>query len=230
MRELILTYGLTYSQNELIQNTFDCVEIRDVTGCYTDLIAIPTTAIIVDPNLLTEQELEAFYDVFRYDDDTCVVFTTEPKNVTRSLCVIEHDPTELTDTLEVIKHRFELPNQYACAKRRLEGVLFNISTLLNGDRDLPLESKISRINNGSNIYEMITTLLENRDCLKIRARYPYMVELESVLLSMMLAHGSIDENYLLNNESNVFQDNEWILSLSKVIKEHYIKTLELNMN
>lgn len=228
MEKLIITYGLTSQQNMILNCEFPNNEIRDVTECFTDLIAVPAIAIVINPYKLSEYETSVFNELFKYDYDTCIIFTNKPIGINQVLYVREEDHIGLTDTVKAIKETLDLPRQYACAVKRLSNVITDIRNVLNGDDDLPMSSKIVNIDSGCFVYEVITLLLKHKKTLKLRERYPYRVELNSILMSMMLAHGYIRIEDLDESEDISFYDNEWIASLSENIRNHYRKTVNLN--
>ena len=49
-KTLIMTYGLSETQMEILRREFPSEYIKDVTDCFTDLIAIPTAAVVVNPD------------------------------------------------------------------------------------------------------------------------------------------------------------------------------------
>ena len=45
------------------------------TDCFSDILAIPATMIVLDPEQLSLQEMKQMNEVFKYDSDTIIVFT-----------------------------------------------------------------------------------------------------------------------------------------------------------
>ena len=59
-KTLIMTYGLSETQMEILRREFPSEYIKDVTDCFTDLIAIPAAAVVVNPDTLADDEKSAY--------------------------------------------------------------------------------------------------------------------------------------------------------------------------
>ena len=64
MENKILIYRLSERQNEILVEAFPNEKVMDVTDCFTDLIAIPAVAVVLNPDALTDAETVSFNEVF----------------------------------------------------------------------------------------------------------------------------------------------------------------------
>lgn len=74
-KKKILMYKPTLQQQVtmLIQYSDKCDV--EATDCFTDLLAIPAVMIVLDPEQLSVDEMKQMNDVFKYDNETIIVFT-----------------------------------------------------------------------------------------------------------------------------------------------------------
>lgn len=82
-KQRILTFGLTEEQNGLVQK---CVPTRDYevfdTDCPTDLIAIPSPALIIHAAKMDDENIEMIFDFYSEVNgctDETVIWLGEPK-------------------------------------------------------------------------------------------------------------------------------------------------------
>jgi len=232
MENLIMTYGLSEDQyNILIEALPECT-VSDVDGAFTDLIAVPAIAVVINMERMSAYEIRSFTDVFQHDLDTsisCIGESAEvPENELAFFHINDVDPDTLQETIASIKERIQLPAELDAAKARMRSVIERVSKNLNSCSDDSLRTQIGHINNTCDAYERISTILENKEELKLRARYPYRVSMDSVIFAMMIAHGLMEESVLEDAESPIVPERTWILSLSKEIREHFYKDVKLN--
>ena len=158
---LIMTYGLSNKQNEVLKKEFD--NVKDVTDNFYNLIEIPAAAVAIDWDKLSDDEIKAFTKEFRKDVrefNTCISLLYNYHG--DDICVLHFHETEcdtLKDTIDVIKKRLSVPERFNNAKKRLENTIEDIKkTIEDPSKNLSFESQILMINNGCRAYEYLTKL------------------------------------------------------------------------
>ena len=104
-KTLIMTYGLSETQMEILRREFPSEYIKDVTDCFTDLIAIPAAAVVVNPDTLADDEKSAFNEVFEHDFNTCISVLGSWDDM-QFVHVAEDDYVNMEETISAIKDRF----------------------------------------------------------------------------------------------------------------------------
>jgi len=92
--ELVLIYGVDEKNYKLLNYLFcDCYDVLDVTNAFSDLLALKASAIIINPNMLKQNELEFLDEIYSENNDTTLmVFTKEiDENVNFKYHVIDLD-------------------------------------------------------------------------------------------------------------------------------------------
>lgn len=218
---LIMTYGLSEKQKEILCSEFSSEYIHDVTDCFSDLISIPAATVVVNPDMMNDNDKIAFNEVFKHDYDTCISILGPMENMD-FLHVVEDDYEAMTETIGAVKRRLAIPAEFESAKLRMENVMAGITSVMEIDPDDSFNSHIGHINNTCTPYEELTRIMENIPNLKPQEKIPYRFELNSVLLAVMVAYGIVsleDIDYV--DGPKIGYEREWIESLSSDIKKHY---------
>ena len=63
---LILTYGLTNKQMDILRKEFD--NVKDVSDNFLDLIATPAAALVIDFNKLNDDQVKEIAEAYEIDD------------------------------------------------------------------------------------------------------------------------------------------------------------------
>ncbi len=120
-----------------------------------------------------------------------------------------------------------LDERYIHTQRKMKQVLEKSSEIIRYyDKGGTIQGQISCINRGCRIYDTINTIMDEMPKQKVQNRMLYFHEIDSILLALSLAFGLTSEEEILNdtfcstNES-LYDNNEWIFSLSKIFKEHW---------
>ena len=232
MNNLIMTYGLSADQNSILKDALTECVISNVDDAFTDILAVPAVAVIINMEKISLRDIRSIEAVFRHDFDT-VVSCVGTSNIVFDdelafLHIKEDQPERMETTIVAIKERMQLPDQLEAAKKRMHVVIERITKNINCDPDASLRTQIAHIDNTCAAYERISTILENKEELKLRARYPYRVSMDSVIFAMMIAHDLMEESVLEDEELPIAPEKEWIVSLAKDIREHFYKDVKLN--
>lgn len=74
-KKKILIYRPTLKQQvDLLRLYSDKCDVEG-TDCFTDLLAVPAAMIVLDPEQLSVEEIKQMNEVFKYDNETIIVFT-----------------------------------------------------------------------------------------------------------------------------------------------------------
>ena len=74
-KKKILIYRPTLKQQvDLLRLYSDKCDVEG-TDCFTDLLAVPAAMIVLDPGQLSVEEIKQMNEVFKYDNETIIVFT-----------------------------------------------------------------------------------------------------------------------------------------------------------
>lgn len=227
-KTLIMTYGLSETQMEILRREFPSEYIKDVTDCFTDLIAIPAAVVVVNPDTLADDEKSAFNEVFEHDFNTCISVLGSWDDM-QFVHVAEDDYVNMEETISAIKDRFSIPDEFAKVSQKKENVIARINAAFENDPDASYLSQIGHINSTSIPYDNLTKILEHLPELKAKEKVPYRIELNSILQAVMLAHGivSIDDIEFVS-EPDIGYEREWITSLADSISKHYENTVMKN--
>ncbi len=76
-KKKILMYDLTCEQETALAESYGATYEVVKTDCFTDILAIPATMVVVNPEKLTRHDLSQMNEVFKYDFDTLIVLTKE---------------------------------------------------------------------------------------------------------------------------------------------------------
>ncbi len=218
----------------------DKYDVVDVTECFTDLIAIPAEAVVVCPSKLSSDSIKTFNEVFGKDYDTWVIFTEKPDLNIGVMYTLECEPEIMSDTIETLQGRYELPEQIKKAYNYKKGILNEIEKIFEPDRNLSMTDKVALIYKCCKPYIYLNRIVEHIPDLKLREKVPYRYELDHILLAVMLAHDLVEKDYLFanlhmdgkikdNKEASspfISYDAKWICSLSDLIRDHYRKALQ----
>ena len=74
-KKKILIYRPSLQQQVLLLKRYSDKCDVEGTDCFSDILAIPATMIVLDPEQLSLQEMKQMNEVFKYDSDTVIVFT-----------------------------------------------------------------------------------------------------------------------------------------------------------
>lgn len=227
-KTLIMTYGLSETQMEILRREFPSDYIKDVTDCFTDLIAIPAASVVVNPDALSDNEKSAFNEVFEHDFNTCISVLGSWDDM-QFVHVTEDDYVNMEETISAIKDRFSIPDEFAKVSQKKENVIARLNAAFENDPDASYLSQIGHINSTSIPYDNLTKILEHLPELKSKEKVPYRIELNSILQAVLIAHGilSIDDIDFVS-EPNIGYEREWIASLADSISKHYENTVMKN--
>lgn len=92
--ELVLIYGVDEKNYKLLNYLFcNSYDVLDVTNAFSDLLALRASAIIINPDMLKQNELDFLDEIYSENNDTTlIVFTKEiDKNVNFKYHVIDLD-------------------------------------------------------------------------------------------------------------------------------------------
>lgn len=92
--ELVLIYGVDEKNYKLLNYLFcNSYDVLDVTNAFSDLLALRASAIVINPDMLKQNELEFLDEIYSENNDTTlIVFTKEiDKNVNFKYHVIDLD-------------------------------------------------------------------------------------------------------------------------------------------
>lgn len=227
-KTLIMTYGLSETQMEILSREFPSEYIKDVTDCFADLIAIPAAAVVVNPDALADNEKSAFNEVFEHDFDTCISVLGSWEDM-QFLHVAEDDYVNMKETIGAIKDRYSIPDEFAKVSQKKDDVVARINAVFENDPEASFLSQIGHIKSTSIPYDNLTKIVEHLTELKTKEKVPYRIELNSILQAVMIAHGilSIDDiNFV--SEPDIGYEREWIASLADSISKHYENTVMKN--
>ncbi len=74
-KKKILIYRPSLQQQVLLLKRYSDKYDVEGTDCFSDILAIPATMIVLDPEQLSLQEMKQMNDIFKYDYETIIVFT-----------------------------------------------------------------------------------------------------------------------------------------------------------
>ncbi len=85
-KEKVIIYGLSGEEKKTVENEYKEYRILDASGCFTDVLAIPAYAVIIDPRKLSDEEFGFMNEAFEYEKDIC-----KPGECTRILFTADID-------------------------------------------------------------------------------------------------------------------------------------------
>lgn len=233
---LIMTYGLSNKQNEVLKKEFD--NVKDVTDNFYNLIEIPAAAVVIDWDKLSDDEIKAFTKEFRKDVrefNTCISLLYNYHG--DDICVLHFHETEcdtLKDTIDVIKKRLSIPERFNNAKNRMENTIDDIKKAIEEPtKNLGFEDQIKLLNSQRQPYEQLTKIIVNLPKLYSLEKVPYRIELNCVLNATMIAFGiikieDIDFEKYFSLHCDDVSPKDHVASLAKMIKSHYEQNLKKN--
>ncbi len=224
---LILTYGLSNKQMEILKNEFD--NVMDVSDNFLELIESPAAGVVVNWDKLNDDEVKVFQEACRQE---------KIEYNTLVLTLNDHDEDNndtLSDIINEIKERLSLPEQFKDAKCRMETALSDIRKAIEDPTKniIHFESQVLMINNGCRPYEYLTTIMNHLSELRSLEKVPYRIELNCVLNATMIALGllrieDIDVHQGLSLYGEYDLALNYIADLAEMIKSHYEYNLKKN--
>ncbi|MGN0701895.1 MAG: hypothetical protein ACI4KL_01805 [Lentihominibacter sp.] len=88
----ILAFGLTLDQLMKLKKHFPGCNVIDTTECFEDLIAVQAVAAVINPAALNPNQYAVISEVFRDEDEMCIVFTDEVENYPEYSFYFEDSP------------------------------------------------------------------------------------------------------------------------------------------
>ena len=73
-KKKILIYKPTLQQQVMLLKRYSDKYDVEGTDSFSDILAIPAVMIVLDPELLSLQEMKQMNEIFKYDSDTVIVF------------------------------------------------------------------------------------------------------------------------------------------------------------
>ncbi len=229
-KEKILTYKISPQEFASISGYYgDTFEVIDESTCFEDVLSLPATMIVLNPEALTEAEYEQLDDLFQWDSDTMLVFSAKPKRPERikySYYVeddFSHPDGSTWGTDELLRQK----NEYELAVQAKDQLLSDIDALITPAEELSVVSKSAGLMNGTLLYQHLTDVIRYmKESVKPRERVAFRYEIISILLSMKLAYGLIEEDTAAPFWNDLPEDSEWIIALSEQIRAHRNAYLE----
>ena len=122
-----------------------------------------------------------------------------------------------------------LDDQLAATLKKKKETLEKVSDMIDWSNNAgSIASQIMCMNRGCSVFNMQVSLFEHMKAQKVAFRMPFFHEFTGVMKATLLAYGLIDEK---DAEDTIIpfagvrgSNTEWVLSLSKQIKEHWDKT------
>lgn len=155
--------------------------------------------------------------MFRYDENGKQTYRFKPQDGITNLSMV--------DICFIPEKPYSVDEEYANAQKRKQETLAKIDEIIEWTKDAgSVESKISCINRGCNVYSMTSQLLEFVKEQKSIERIPLLNEMKSVWKAMMVAYEILDKEsieLLDKSEYNYGEDGEWTLELAEQIKLHW---------
>ena len=124
---LILTYGLTNKQMDILKKEFD--NVKDVSNNFLDLITMPAAALVIDFNKLNDDQVKEIAEAYEIDDRELNTSISLLYHHDRDIPMWHTHETEydtLSNTIYEIKKRLSIPEKYSDAKSRLENTIEDI--------------------------------------------------------------------------------------------------------
>ena len=138
----ILTYGLSKDQNVLLESTFGAENVFDVTGDIVTLCTCPAAAIVIKTDILNIRDIDTLNHMFGDEYNTAkILIPSEPENAAQGheagkssswnkrhtdsrdfnfISCTESDTVNMTETIEEIKKRYAIHEEYKKAVSRME--------------------------------------------------------------------------------------------------------------
>ena len=237
----ILTYGLSKDQNALLESTFGAENVFDVTGDIVTLCTCPAAAIVIKTDILNIRDIDTLNHMFRDEYNTAkILIPSEPENAAQGheagkssswnkrhtdsrdfnffIC-IESDTVNMTETIEEIKKRYAIHEEYEKAVSRMEHSLADIKDIFMPETK-EYEAKINYIHKAADTYDKLTKLMAHIPKLKIREKVPYRYMLNSVLLAAMQASGILKEDIEYADDDKIGYHRQFIAELTECIERH----------
>ena len=233
---LILTYGLTNKQMDVLKKEFD--NVKDVSNNFLDLITMPAAALVIDFNKLNDDQVKEIAEAYEIDhrelNTSISLLYPDDRDDIPLYHTHETQYNTLSDSIHEIKKRLSIPEKYSDAKSRLENTIEDIrKTIEEPTKDSCYIDQISLINNGCLPYEHITTIMNRFEKLESLEKIPYRNELNCVLNATMIAFGiikieDIDFGYLKLYVDDKELVKDYVSNLAEMIKNHYEDNLKKN--
>ena len=217
----VLTFGIMMEQYNIVKEAFrDKYDVVDVTECFTDLLAVPADAIVIDPDMVSDDEVEMLNEVFEHDKDTSIVVTKDAELILNHVYVIEDNPDTMECTIQELQERFNLPGDLEEAYKYKNEVLAGIVAAKEVDEELSLRGKVATVYSSCIPYEKVNTILGHIPDMKLKERYPYRSDFNMVLDAFMLSQGLLAPEDRDFDYENGDIDKLWVQSLSESMKRH----------
>jgi hypothetical protein len=229
-KEKILTYKISPQEFASISEYYgDTFEVIDESTCFEDVLALPATMIVLNPEALTEAEYEQLDDLFQWDPDTMLVFSAKPKRpdkIKYSYYVednFSHLDGHTWGTDELLRQK----NEYDFAVQAKDQLLSDIDALITPAEELSVVSKSAGLMNGTLLYQHFSDLIRYmKESVEPRERVAFRNEITNILLSMKLAYGLICIEDVTPFDNELSEDSKWIIALSEQIRSHRNDYLE----
>ena len=226
---VILTYKIGEKTVARLRNRFKGkVEVLNVSNSFTDLLAIPCSAVVIDPEALSYKEISCFNEVFGNDFDTCVICIKTPARHFKCIYTIENDLSDFTNLKSVIGQRMNLENDHREALLKLDLLLSKIKHQCIVDSERSLSVQTTNICNNILLYEKLYMLIERLYSLDIREKVPYRAELNYFLIAIMNAYGIFPETKIGQLTEDRFFDQDWFIEITELFKENFNRALLKN--
>lgn len=227
----ILTYGLNEEHSELLSQELSECEVIDVTSAFTDLLAIPAAAVVINLSVMSVDEINTFTEVFHDDLDTCICCVGKSEIVSAedlAFMHVQEEKDDFAESIAAIREYLGLPAALEAAKLRRDNLFERINRILSPNTDTSLRAQIAHVENICSTYERICMILEKRESLKLREKVPYRVNLNSTLCAFMIAHELLEEELLEDSTLPIGLKKDWIIAMAEDIRNHYELDVILN--
>lgn len=123
-----------------------------------------------------------------------------------------------------------LDEEYSQSLKQMQQTLDKVGEIIKWiDGEGSIESKITCINRGCGIYEMINVLMEHSRQEKAGLKIPLLYEYTNVWKAMLIAYGLIGNENLDSLDLSQYytgEDGEWIIQLSEMLRERWKNCVE----
>lgn len=123
-----------------------------------------------------------------------------------------------------------LDEEYSQSLKQMQQTLNKVEEIIKWiDGEGSIESKITCINRGCGIYEMINALMEHGRQEKAGLKIPLLYEYTNVWKAMLIAYGLIGTENLDSldlSQHYTGEDGEWIIQLSEILRERWKNCVE----
>ena len=156
--------------------------------------------------------------MFRYDENGKEYYRFRPQEGVTSL-----DQTRVSFFFD--NSQKSLDEEYILARHKKQEMLEAIKNIIKWTENAgSISAQIVCINRGCYVYGMINEMMEEMKKKDAHLKMPFFYELVDVWKAMLVAYGIIDKEEISKcdrKKSYCGEDREWILELSKQIKEHW---------